>query len=211
MESPFRQPVPEDLKVIETFGYLPDAGFVRLDRHLRRLAATCETLGIPCDLDVCRKKLTALPNDKPLRVRLTVDTSGEVEVTGSALAPTPDFWKVSVAVERLDSTDPWLQLKTTKRALYDRARAELPAGVDELLFLNEKGEVCEGTITNVFADFSDGLVTPPTSCGLLPGILREELLESNVKLEVIPFERLAGAKRLFVGNSLRGLIPARLV
>ena len=211
MESPFRQPVPEDLKVIETFGYLPDTGFVRLDRHLRRLAAACKTLGIQFDLDECHSKLAVLPNDKPLRVRLTVSASGDVEVTGSAMAPTADFWNISIAAERLASTDPWLQLKTTKRALYDRARAELPASVDELVFLNEKDEVCEGTITNVFAEFEDGLVTPPTSSGLLPGILREELLESNVKQEVIPFGRLASAKQLFVGNSLRGLIPARLI
>jgi 4-amino-4-deoxychorismate lyase len=87
----------------------------------------------------------------------------------------------------------------------------LPDGVDEYIFLNENDEVCEGTITNIFADLGTGLVTPPTSCGLLPGILRGELLQGNVRAEIIPFARLKTAKQIFVGNSLRGLIPANLV
>lgn len=211
MESPFREPTPKDLKVIETFGFRPDEGFIRLDRHLRRLAATCSTLGISCDLEVCRQKLAVLPISKSLRVRLTVSTEGEVEVTSAIMAPAPDKWRIGVYSERLRSADPWLQVKTTKRALYNQAKAELPDGIDEYIFLNENDEVCEGTITNIFVDFGEGLVTPPTSCGLLPGILRDELLEGDVRTEIIPFARLKTAKWIFVGNSLRGLIPAYLV
>lgn len=211
MESPFRESTPKDLKVIETFGFRPDDGFIRLENHLRRLAETCDTLKIPFDLDVCREKLAALPVSDPLRVRLTITIEGEVEVTSAIMAPTPDKWRIGVYSKRLKSTDPWLQVKTTNRALYNQARAELPDGIDEYIFLNESDEVCEGTITNIFADFGEGLVTPPTSCGLLPGILRAELLESDARTEIIPFARLKTAKRIFVGNSLRGLIPAYLV
>jgi len=211
VESPFRKSIPKDLKVIETFGFQPDGGFIRLDQHLRRLAATCSALEIPCDLDVCRQKLAALPEINPLRVRLTIGTDGEVEVESAILPPAPDKWRIDVYAKRLKSTDPWLQIKTTERALYSHARAELPDGVDEYIFLNENDEVCEGTITNVFADFGEGLVTPPTSCGLLPGILRSDLLQGDVRAELIPFARLKTAKQIFVGNSLRGLIPANLV
>lgn len=211
MESPFREPTPKDLKVIETFGYRPDEGFIRLDRHLRRLAATCASLKIPCDLGACRQKLAALPVTDPLRVRLTVNTDGEIEVISAIMAPTPDKWRIGVYSDRLKSTDTWLQIKTTKRALYDQARADLPDSIDEYIFLNENDEVCEGTITNIFADFGGGLVTPPTTCGLLPGILRAELLEADVRTEIIPIARLKTAKQIFVGNSLRGLIPSYLV
>ncbi|MEO1919435.1 MAG: aminotransferase class IV family protein [Paracoccaceae bacterium] len=211
MESPFRQPVPENLKVIETFGFLTEKGFVRLEGHLSRLAGTCETLGISCDLDVCLQKLATLPIEQNLRVRLTIDISGEVDVTSADMTPTSEIWRIAVCETRLYSADQWLRVKTTNRALYDRARAGLKSEVDELIFLNEKGEVCEGTITNIFADFGDELVTPQTSCVLLPGILRAELLEAGARQKVISFTRLTCAKRLFVGNSLRGLIPARLV
>ena len=211
MESPFRQSVPQDLKVIETLGFRPDEGFVRLDRHLERLATTCAMLGISCDIDAVRAKLDGMPDYKPLRIRVTIDVAGALEVTGFEMPQTPDLWKIAFAETRLDSNEPWLQLKTTKRGLYDRARAALPKGVDELVFLNEKNEVCEGTITNVFADFGAGLVTPPTSCGLLAGVLRGELLDDGARLQTIRYSDLADAKQLYVGNSLRGLIPARLV
>lgn len=211
MESPFRQSIPQDLKVIETFGYRPAEGFVRLERHLARLSATCAMTGIPCDPDVVRRKLAGMPDFKPLRIRVTVDVQGLIEVTGAEMPETPDMWRIAIAETRLNSNDPWLQLKTTKREIYDQARAAMRGDIDELVFLNEKNEVCEGSITNVFADFGDGLVTPPTSCGLLPGVLRAEMLEDAVTVEPIPLARLASAKRLFVGNSLRGLIPARLV
>ena len=83
---------------------------------------------------------------------------------------------------------------------------------DEVILLNERGEVCEGTITNVFVDIGDGvLVTPALACGLLPGVLRGELLDAGRAREaVLSPADLMDAKALFVGNSLRGLIPARL-
>jgi 4-amino-4-deoxychorismate lyase len=84
---------------------------------------------------------------------------------------------------------------------------------DEVILLNERGEVCEGTITNIFLDTGDdGLVTAALISGLLPGVLRGELLDTGRAREAVlgPAD-LADAKALFVGNSLRGLIPARLV
>ncbi|TIX48763.1 MAG: hypothetical protein E5V33_30300, partial [Mesorhizobium sp.] len=96
---------------------------------------------------------------------------------------------------------------------YQRARAEyLASRADEVLLANERGELCEGTITNLFADFGDGvLATPRLDCGLLPGVLRGELLDEGRAREAIyTLDDLKSAKAIFVGNSLRGLIPARL-
>ncbi|RUX19378.1 hypothetical protein EOA23_30680, partial [Mesorhizobium sp. M2A.F.Ca.ET.042.01.1.1] len=93
------------------------------------------------------------------------------------------------------------------------ARAEyLPTRADEVILANERGEICEGTITNLFTDFGNGpLATPRLDCGLLPGILRGELLDEGRAVEAIySFDDLKAAKAIFVGNSLRGLIPARL-
>ncbi|TIT84983.1 MAG: hypothetical protein E5W55_33345, partial [Mesorhizobium sp.] len=103
--------------------------------------------------------------------------------------------------------------KTSRRETYQRARAEyLATRADEVLLANERGELCEGTITNLFADFGDGvLATPRLDCGLLPGVLRGELLDEGRAVEAIyTFDDLKSAKAIFVGNSLRGLIPAQL-
>ena len=81
-----------------------------------------------------------------------------------------------------------------------------------MILLNERGEVCEGTITNIFAESADGmLLTPPLTSGLLPGVLRAELIrERKARGEVLKLDDLRHRK-LFVGNSLRGLIPAELI
>lgn len=70
-------------------------------------------------------------------------------------------------------------MKSNRRAAYDAARADLPADLDERLLLNERGEVCDGTITTVFFDAGEGMRTPPLEAGLLPGILRETMLETG--------------------------------
>jgi 4-amino-4-deoxychorismate lyase len=116
---------------------------------------------------------------------------------------------VRLSDERLDPDDPWLRVKTSVRGRYDRTRAALPPGVDEALFLNTRGEVCEGTITNVFVAAEGALLTPPLASGLLPGILRARLLrQGRAREAVLRPADLSGS--LLVGNALRGLIPARL-
>jgi 4-amino-4-deoxychorismate lyase len=97
-----------------------------------------------------------------------------------------------------------LRVKSTRREAYDQARATLPDGLDEVIFLNERGEVCDGSITTVFFDRGQGMRTPPLSSGLLPGVLRAELACPE---EVLLAEDLPRV-RLWVGNALRGLIPA---
>lgn len=208
MEGPFRRPLPPGLTLIETFGRR-DGGFVGLDDHLARMRRTASLLGVPFDAPAIDRALAAVTGDGPLRVRLTLALDGAVAATSAPLAATPPFWRLALAAERLDPADPWLRVKTSERGRYDRARAALPAGIDELLFLNERGEVCEGTITNVFLRRDGLLLTPPVACGLLPGVLRGRLLrEGRAREAVLRPADLTG--ELFVGNALRGLVPARL-
>jgi 4-amino-4-deoxychorismate lyase len=148
--------------------------------------------------------LAGLP-EVPQRVRVTMDSAGALVVERAALPPGKAEWVVGLAEARLESCDPWLRVKTTRRAVYDAARADLPAGVDEVVFLNERGEVCEGTITSVFFDRGQGMRTPPLACGLLPGVLRAELGLAEEVLLARDLPRV----RLWVGNALRGLIAAR--
>ncbi len=199
-----------DTRLIETFAR-DGAGFRRLDAHLARARASAAALGFRWDEAAVRAALAAVTGPGPLRVRLTVGRAGDAEVTAAPLAPNPAEWRIALAAEPLDPDAPLLRHKTTERAAHDRARAGLAPGIDEALLLNRRGEAAEGTITNLFADFGDGLLTPPLASGCLPGILRAELLAlGRAREAVIRAEDLARA-RLSVGNALRGLIPARLV
>lgn len=211
MESPLCPPSDPGFRLIETFRWEPGRGILRRDRHLARLMRSAARLGIvPKGVAAA---LGGLSGYQPLRVRLTVDISGTPEVMTAPFEALRDgaVWNVAVADTLLTSDDPWLGVKTTRRAIYDEARAQLPEGVDELIFLNERGELCEGTITNLFVDTGDDMLTPSLTCGLLPGVLREEMLDKGGVIEsVVTLNTLQSAKRIYVGNSLRGLIPVRL-
>lgn len=204
-------------KLIETMRWEPDIGFLRLERHLARLSASAAALGFSHDEGHIPEALDqAVANaGTPLRVRLTLARDGDIAVTAQRYEPFPPgkAWTLSLARTRLDSADPLLRHKTSRREAYLSARSEYtPAEADEVLLANERGNLCEGTITNIFADFGDGvLATPRLECGLLPGILRAELLDQGKAVEtVFAFGDLKSAGAIFVGNSLRGLIPAKV-
>ena len=110
----------------------------------------------------------------------------------------------------MQSTDILARHKTSWRALYDEERRHWNGlGCDEVVYLNERGEVAEGSITNVFVRVGRQLLTPPLASGALPGCLRRELIERGECREAVfmPSD-LANAETVFLGNSLRGLIHA---
>ncbi|AIC28929.1 aminotransferase class 4 protein [Rhizobium etli bv. mimosae str. IE4771] len=205
-----------DFSLIETLRWQPGDGFIRLRLHFARLSRSARRLGFPQPIDAAVKLEDAVAGAAgPLRIRLTFDAQGRIEVTSAAFVPlAPEtVWTVRIAETRLDSTDRLLRHKTTRRAVYEVARAEYaPDEADEVILLNERGEVCEGTITSVFLDDGTGtLRTPPISCGLLAGVLRTELIcARKARVGRLTLAEL-DAGTLYIGNSLRGLIRAKLV
>jgi 4-amino-4-deoxychorismate lyase len=211
MESAFRDGIAPGLTLFETFRWTPSDGVHLRARHLDRLTSAALRLGIvPRGVEAA---MDAVTGDAPLRVRLDVALDGTVSVKTAPYHPLADgtVWRLAFSDVRLASGDPWLGVKTSRRAVYDAARATLPEGTDEVIFLNERGEVCEGAITSVFADFGRGMVTPPLACGVLPGVLRADLLDSGkASTAIFTPDDLRKARRIWVGNALRGLIPAAL-
>ena len=206
----------ENFSLIETLRFEPETGFVRLRLHLARLQRSARRLGFAAPKNVLGKLEQAVAGAAaPLRVRLTLDREGQAEVTTAPFVPLlPDtVWRLRIAATRLDSSDKLLRFKTTRRGIYEAARAECrPDEADEVLLLNEKDEVCEGTITSVFLeDSADLLRTPPISAGLLAGVLRTELIcQRKARVGRIRLDELKD-RTLYVGNSLRGLIRAQLL
>ncbi len=198
------------LKLIETLCW-DGQRLVRLPLHLARLSASAQALGWGCDLAAAEAAVRAAVPVAAARMRLTLDAAGRIEVQAAALPAGKPEWRVGLAAERLASGDPWLTVKSTNRATYDAARASLPDGLDEVIFRNERGEVCDGSITTVFFDQGEGLCTPPLTCGLLPGVLRAEMLAAGAAREAVLLAADLAEVRLWLGNSLRGLIPAVFV
>ncbi|EEE37059.1 4-amino-4-deoxychorismate lyase [Rhodobacteraceae bacterium KLH11] len=213
MESPLRPPAEPDFRLIETLGYRPGHGLIRQERHLARMARSAAAFGIAFDINAAIVLLNRIEGQAPLRCRLTLAADGRFDLTTGTLDENPPLWQLGIAGQRLSATDIWLRHKTTRRAIYDIARASLPPGTDELLFLNDRDELCEGTITNLFLTMPDGRrLTPALSSGLLPGVLRAELIDNKQVTEAdLTLTDLRNAQTIHLGNSLRGLIRAELV
>lgn len=203
----------ESFGLIETLLFAA-GGFVLLEEHLARLAASAQALGFAHDEGAAQVKLEALVANAlapRLRVRLVLGRDGMLAGEAVPLAPAPPnlVWRVTPARERFCSADPLLRHKTTLRARYEEPLAA--AGTDEVIFLNERGEICEGARSNVFLESGGVLLTPPLSCGLLPGTLRAALLAEGRAREAVLTPADLGSGKLFMGNSVRGLVPARRV
>ena len=127
----------------------------------------------------------------------------------SALPETP-AGPVGVALVPLPvPADDWrLAHKTGDRGFYDAARRT--GGGFDCLFVREDGLLTEWSFTNLFVARAGRLLTPPARLGLLPGVLRAELLDSGQAEEAELTANDLGSG-FFIGNSLRGLMPARLM
>ena len=204
-------PIPQGLTLFETVLAEPDGSIRRLPLHLARLERGCAAVGFPLDPEAATAALKDLPLGQALRVRLVVHSDGAIKVTHAPVPEAPQEWRVAISAERLRSGDPWLGIKSSARGVYDAARAAMPAEADEVILLNEAGQVCEGSITNLFLLRAGKMLTPPVACGLLPGVLRAELLASGMAREAVLMPEDLSEGRLLCGNALRGLIPARLI
>ncbi|TCL08836.1 4-amino-4-deoxychorismate lyase [Shimia isoporae] len=207
MESPFCEAQRDGTRLIETFGYRPGQGIARLDLHLKRLERSAAALGFEFEPKAVQTAVAEIRGKEALRCRLTLGAAGDVEITTAAMPPAANApWVFRIAEESLSSADPYLQYKTTRRAVYDRWRADLPDGVQEWVFLNEHGEVCEGTITNITVTTQEGeRLTPPIAAGCLPGVYRESRLRKGLLVEArLTLEDLRCAKSINLVNSLRG-------
>lgn len=195
-------------ELIETMRFEPALGLARLDLHLARLRASAATFGFRFDELELRAALdTALSGAPACVARLTLAESGAVSVTRRALPASIDMMQAALAPLPVRSSDFRLRHKTTLRDFYDDARAASAA--DEVIFFDADGFITEGGITNVFVERDGVLATPPLRRGLLPGVLRAELLVDGRAREIdLRREDLTGG--FYLGNSVRGLAPARL-
>ncbi len=197
------------LELIETMRYAPGEGFVRGDLHLARMARSAAAFGMAFDpgaaAGVLDKSVARANAD--LRVRLTLSEAGEFACATAPLPPNPAGWSYVISTQRVSPGDALARHKTSWRELYEREHANLSPGCDEVVFLNERGEVAEASRTNVFVMRDGKLLTPPLSAGALDGVLRRALIDEGRCTEAtLRLEDLAG--EVYLGNSLRGLIRA---
>jgi para-aminobenzoate synthetase/4-amino-4-deoxychorismate lyase len=201
--------------LVETLRWEPGVGFPLLDRHLARLAGSAEYFGFRFERGTVAAALVAAvgggAGDGSLRVRLTLSPSGEPSVTVAPLPTSPGRpLRLAVDPEPVDPADPLLFHKTTLRDRYDRRRARWPDH-DDVLLVNERGEVTESTIANLAVRLGGRWWTPPLASGCLPGVYRAELLaRGEIAERPIPRADLERAEAIALLNAVRRWRPAEL-
>lgn len=191
-------------------------GYLLLERHLNRLEQSAARFGYPFSRRELLERLVelecSLTGVHKVRVLLTSDgdlmlEQQEINDT-SAERPT---LTVALASGRSDPSDPLLYHKTTRRSRYDdelHARPEC----GEVILLNQRGELTEGCATNLVLQRGAELLTPARHCGLLPGTLREELLQLGaLKEAVLTPTDLETCDAFWLINSVRGWRRGRLI
>ncbi len=197
--------------LIETMRFDPEHGIAELDRHLDRMGQGAGRFDFKFDRHGARNELQAATFGKkePAMIRLLLSPTGTMAIQvkrleRAALGPV----LVSVAAMPVAGDDVRRRYKTTDRRFYDEPRRANDSF--ETIFVDPDGQLTEGSFTNIFVERDGRLLTPPAARGLIPGILRAKLIDEGraVEAELTPDDLREG---FFVGNMLRGLMPARLV
>ena len=203
-----------DCDLIETMLFDPENGIDLLELHLERIKASAQELGFSFDRHAARNQIQALCFDLERRskVRLLASRRGELALeTG----PVPDAkgepFKCIALPMPVDPGDWRLRHKTTDRGFYEEALAAAKAeGAVEALLVHPEGFMTEGSFSNIFVERDGVLLTPPSTLGLLPGVLRRSLLDSGkAREENLTLDDLENG--FLIGNAVRGLVKAELI
>lgn len=197
-----------DFELLETLLWEPHTGYYLLDEHLRRLADSARYFDFRCDPLIIADELMEYSRtleSQPLRIRLLLDHTGMSTIEHAPL-PAAISGAVQLAVypEAIDPQDPLLYHKTTARAVYECAQAWAPEGTEALL-RNPTGLVTESPIANLVYQIDGNRYTPPLDNGLLPGTLRQVLLDDgSIRERALHEDELSNCEALWLINSLRG-------
>lgn len=207
----------EDFDILETMLYQEPQGLVMLAGHLSRARNSQLYFGRIWNGEAVEQALRDLAPQSPCsRVRMTINAIGIPSISCTPLNKTG--WnsspaKICIASERTRSDDIFLYHKTTRRKLYDDCFHDaVQRGFDEVIFLNEREELTEGAISNIFIKRNGRWFTPALRCGVLPGTMRKKVINDLATEEkVLYLKDLSDADELQICNSVRGSTRAILI
>ena len=205
---------------------------ILLDKHLKRLerAADFLKLGSLSERGITARKIEKYLEEQKMRTEVQKEfgnlehcalkimlTKENMVYSLRANHYTPEKYEkgffIDISAVKRNETSPLVYHKTMNYGdcILEKRKATA-AGMDERLFLNTKEQVSEGTVSNVFFVRNGVICTPQVSCGLLPGILREYLCETeDVEETDIYVQDLKRYQECFVTNSLMGIMPVRQI
>jgi para-aminobenzoate synthetase/4-amino-4-deoxychorismate lyase len=185
-------------KFLETDFSLIETGITDFEMHIERMRASAKALGFTWNSDIEKIKF-----DPSIVNRIELFKDGHFEVTTRAIPAPKVNPKVRIA-HKVNSANPFLYHKTS-------IRLPFPKDVFDEICVNEKGELTEGTFTNIGVQLNGTIYTPPVECGLLNGVTRQKLLrDGKIKEKILYPSDLQNAEKIYCFNSVRGMIEVEL-
>ncbi|RZL35275.1 MAG: bifunctional aminodeoxychorismate synthase component I/aminotransferase, partial [Rubrivivax sp.] len=185
---------------------------MRGEAHLARMQRTARHFGLRFSLAEARVYLSGIADthaDGSWRLRLTCAADGRFEHTLAGFTPIAGPVRLVLADRPVPTRGPraeFLAHKTTRRELY---AFDKPADAFDVILWNEAGELTECSFGNLALRLDGQWLTPPLAVGLLPGVLRAELLaQGRIHEARLTRDDLARAQGLAFFNSLRGWLAA---
>lgn len=199
-------------QLIEAIRY--ENGYAFLDKHLARMKHSATYFGFPFSQDGLTNELlhlaTTLQADVRHKVRVLLDAQGTFSTQANIYQDFSTFetnyLKMSESVVSSDHV--FLYHKTTQRNLYESEYQKAVAeGFREVFFVNERGELTEGSRTNIFLEKEGIWFTPSLSSGVLKGVYRQHLIEQTPHIveKVLYLDDLLNADAVYCCNVLRGM------
>lgn len=203
----------KEFQLIETMLWQPDKGYFLLNEHLKRLENSAKYFNFLYRKEDVLKALEKLQNKfgrNRYKVRLLLHKDAKIEVESSLLksADKGDA-KIFLCRKSVCSDNPFLYHKTTNRKMYEQEyKRAKDRGFYDAIFINERNEITEGAISNIFIKKRGRFYTPPVACGLLDGVYRTYLCKDKPAVEEkILFKKdLMDADEIYLSNSVRGLV-----
>ncbi len=202
-----------DFQLIETI-LLQDHKYYLLDLHLKRLKGSSEYFGFRYNEEEIIKALNDNCSKEKYRVRLLLSKNGKITIMKTKLDEIDPGTKIVTFSDiKIDPNNIFCYHKTTNRGLYDQElKKAREKGYFDVLFINNRDEVTEGAISNIVIRDKDIYYTPPVKSGLLKGVFRQHLFESNFPIaeKVLRKEDIMNSKNIYLINSVRGMVEVVL-
>lgn len=182
--------------------------FVRLERHLDRMAASAAYFGFPWNRGEAATEIElSAGSDTDIVVRIELARGGAFRTITRPLpgdAAEAGVLRLELDEIPVDPSDVFLYHKTTQRRPYT-SRAERHPGADDVVLTNTRGEITETTIANIAVKLGGRWLTPARDCGLLAGTYRAELIDAGELTETsITVGEFRRAQGIAVLSSVRG-------
>lgn len=193
---------------------LEDGQYPLIDYHMERMKNSAAYFYFPGNERKIRKQLKECAKKHSqgvYKVRLLLSKTGEITVEAQKITPIKEPVLCKLAVEPVNSQNPFLFHKTTHRQVYKQHESEVE-GVFSVLLWNEHEQLTEFAIGNLVVEMKGRLYTPPVENGLLAGTYRQFLLDTG-KLEEKEIHKndLEDCEAVWFINGVRGWLKVKII